>query len=58
MSWTLKPMTDRVVRMRDAYRDTVPEICIARYRILTEFYMNNPALTGILRRAMVMKEIF
>jgi formate C-acetyltransferase len=51
-------MTERVEKMRAAYRDTTPEICIARYKILTEFYMNNPALTGILRRAKVMKEIF
>ena len=58
MSWTLKPMTDRVQRLRAAYRDTVPELCLARYKILTEFYMNHPELEGILRRAKVMKEIF
>jgi pyruvate formate-lyase/glycerol dehydratase family glycyl radical enzyme len=58
MSWTLKPVTDRVVREREAYRDVKPEVCIARYKILTEFYMNNPALNGILRRAKVMREIF
>ena len=58
MSWKLKPMTDRVIRQRAAYRDTVPEICIARYKIITEFYMNHPELNGILRRAKAMKEIF
>ncbi len=58
MSWTLKPVTGRVARQREAYRDTVPEVCIARYRILTEFYMNHPELNGILRRAKAMKEIF
>ena len=36
MSWTLKPVTDRVARMRAAYRDTVPEVCTARYRIITD----------------------
>ena len=58
MSWTLKPVTDRVARMRAAYRDTVPEVCTARYRIITEFYMSHPELEGILRRAKAMKEIF
>lgn len=58
MSWKLSPLTERVKRQRAAYRDTAPEICIARYRILTEFYMHTPALTGILRRAKVMREIF
>ena len=58
MSWTLKPMTDRVQRLRAAYRDTVPELCLARYKIVTEFYMNHPELEGILLRAKVMKEIF
>ena len=58
MSWTLTPLTERVQRLRADYRDTLPEICIARYRILTAFYMQNPALTGILRRAKAMREIF
>ncbi|NMA38232.1 MAG: hypothetical protein GX942_08005, partial [Papillibacter sp.] len=58
MSWTLKPMTERVKRLRAEYRDTKPEICIARYKIITEFYMSHPELSGILRRAKAMKEIF
>ncbi|MCQ2452824.1 MAG: hypothetical protein MJ075_06800 [Oscillospiraceae bacterium] len=58
MSWTLRPLSDRVSRMRADYRDLAPSICTARYRILTEFYMNHPELNGILRRAKVMKEIF
>ena len=37
MSWTLKPMTERVKRLRAEYRDTKPEICIARYKIITSF---------------------
>ena len=57
MSWTLKPVTERVKRQRELYRNTRPEICIARYRIVTEFYKNHPELSGILRRALVMKEI-
>ena len=58
MSWTLKPVTERVMRQRELYRDSRPEICLARYKIVTEFYMNHPELSGILRRAKVMKEIF
>jgi len=37
--------------MREKYRTTTPEICTARYRLVTEFYMENPNLTGILKRA-------
>ena len=34
-----------------------PEICIARYKIITEFYMGHPELSGILRRAKAFHEI-
>ncbi len=58
MSFILKPVTERVARQRAAYRNTKPEICIARYKIITEFYRSHPELNGILRRALAMKEIF
>jgi formate C-acetyltransferase len=58
MSWKLKPLTERVSRLRAEYRDGKPEICLARYKIITEFYMSHPELGGILRRAKAMKEIF
>ena len=48
MAYTVKPISDRVAKMREKYRNTKPEICIARYRIITEFYMNNPQLEGCL----------
>jgi len=51
MAHVLKPITDRVAKMRERYRTTQPEICIARYRLITEFYQQNPDLTGILKRA-------
>jgi hypothetical protein len=44
MSYKLKPLTERVARERAAYRDTKPEICTARYKILTEFYTGHPEL--------------
>ena len=49
--YQLKPMTDRVKKMRDRYRNTTPKVCTARYRLITEFYQSNPQLTGILKRA-------
>ena len=55
--YELKPVTDRVKRMREKYRTTKPEICTARYRLVTEFYMNNPHLTGILKRAKNLQNI-
>ena len=46
-----KPVTERVQRIREKYRSTRPRIDISRYRLVTEFYMENPQLTGILKRA-------
>ena len=37
--------------MRKKYRETQPEICTARYKLITEFYMANADMTGILKRA-------
>jgi formate C-acetyltransferase len=39
------------------YRNTRPEICTARYRLVTEFYTRHPQLTGILKRAMNFRNI-
>ncbi len=55
--FVLKPMSDRVVRVREKYRDTVPKLCTARLRIVTDFYQQNPQLTGILRRALNFKNL-
>ncbi len=49
--YTFRPITERVGKMREKYRETQPEICTARYRLITEFYMQNPEITGILKRA-------
>jgi hypothetical protein len=49
--YTLSPVTDRVKRIREKYRITRPTICTARYRIVTDFYRENPQLQGILKRA-------
>ncbi|NLM51424.1 MAG: hypothetical protein GX197_01170 [Firmicutes bacterium] len=55
--YTLKPVTERVRKIREKYRTTQPEICTSRYRIVTEFYMQHPEITGILKRALNFKNI-
>ncbi|SHI13409.1 formate C-acetyltransferase [Sporobacter termitidis DSM 10068] len=55
--YKLAPVTERVKKMREKYRGTQPEICTSRYRLITEFYMDNPDLTGILKRAKNFKNI-
>jgi pyruvate formate-lyase/glycerol dehydratase family glycyl radical enzyme len=55
--YALSPVTDRVARIREKYRTTRPSICIARYKIITEFYKENPQLQGILKRAKNFKNI-
>jgi len=45
------PVSDRVARIREKYRTARPSVCIARYKIVTEFYRENPQLQGILKRA-------
>ena len=55
--YKLKSVTDRVLKMRERYRNTVPELCTARYRLITEFYMEHAELRGILKRAKCFKYI-
>ncbi|MDR0862445.1 MAG: hypothetical protein LBN30_06705 [Oscillospiraceae bacterium] len=57
MAYTLKPISERVVKMREKYRETLPEICIARYRLITEFYMEHREMHGILKRAKNLRNI-
>ncbi|MCR5173291.1 MAG: hypothetical protein K6C09_01490, partial [Oscillospiraceae bacterium] len=52
------PMTDRVKRVREKVRSTKPALDINRYRLVTEFYMENPQLTGILKRAKNLRNLF
>jgi pyruvate formate-lyase/glycerol dehydratase family glycyl radical enzyme len=55
--YSLSPVTDRVAKIREKYRTTRPGICIARYKIITEFYRENPQLQGILKRAKNFKNL-
>ena len=57
MAWQFKPLTERGKNAR-TLAQYKPEICIARYKIITEFYRKHPEPNGILRRAKAMHEIF
>ena len=52
------PMTERVQRVREKYRSTKPKIDLNRYKLVTEFYMENPDITGILKRAENLRNLF
>ncbi len=53
-----KEITPRVAKMRERYRNTEPHLCTARFRLVTDFYMNNMELTGILKRAKNLRNLF
>ena len=55
--YKLSPISPRISKLRDKYRSTKPKICIARYKIVTEFYQENPQITGILKRAKNFKNL-
>ena len=55
--YSLSPITPRVSKIREKYRTTRPKICIARYKIVTDFYKENPQLQGILKRARNFKNL-
>ena len=56
--YVLKPISERVQRIREKYRTTVPRIDISRYKLVTEFYMENQGMTGSIKRARAMKYIY
>ncbi len=55
--YEFSPLSDRVKRVRARYRDTVPYLDIERYRLVTEFYMNNRNVEGPLKRALNFKNL-
>lgn len=55
---TWAEMTPRVKKMREKYRSTVPHLCTARFRLITDFYMENMQLVGILKRAKNLRNLF
>jgi len=57
LMYSLSPVTMRVTQTREKYRNAKPAICLSRYKLITEFYKQNPSLNGILRRAKNFKNI-
>ena len=55
--FALVSITDRVKEMRSRYRTTLPKLCTARLRIVTDFYKENIHLTGPLKRAVNFKNL-
>ena len=53
-----RPVTDRVKKIREKCRNTPPKLDISRYKLITEFYMEHPELTGILLRAKNLRNLF
>jgi formate C-acetyltransferase len=51
------PVSDRVAQMRDHYRNSIPAIDLDRYKLVTDYYMNNRNVTGILKRALNFKNM-
>ena len=56
--YQVAPISARVQRTRDKYRNTKPKIDLHRYKLVTEFYMENPNITGILKRALNLRNLF
>ncbi|MBQ3401116.1 MAG: hypothetical protein IJG61_06940, partial [Lachnospiraceae bacterium] len=56
--YELSPVTERIQRIRQRYRSTKPKVDTHRYRLMTDFYQNNPQLTGILKRAKALRNLF
>ena len=53
-----RPVSDRVRAIRERCRSTTPRVDLSRYKLITEFYMENPQLTGILKRAKNLRNLF
>jgi pyruvate formate-lyase/glycerol dehydratase family glycyl radical enzyme len=55
--YTFSPITDRVQRIRERYRNTTPKFSSERPRIVTEFYKTHETEHSLLKRAKCMYEI-
>jgi pyruvate formate-lyase/glycerol dehydratase family glycyl radical enzyme len=49
------PVTDRVTRLRERFRNTYPRLSVERLRYVTEFYREHPDEMGILKRAKLLR---
>lgn len=55
--FTLTPVTERVARLRQLHRDSVPTLDADRTRIITEYYQSSTYEVPIIRRAKACYEI-
>lgn len=51
------PVTERVMRIRERYRTTIPTLSSERARLITEYYQANEDQMGVLKRAGVIYHI-
>ena len=56
--YQLAPISDRIKALREKYRSTKPKIDLARYRLITDYYMNHQYVVGILKRANNLRNLF
>ena len=56
--YQVAPISPRVQRIRERYRTTKPKIDLNRYKLVTEFYMEHPDITGIMKRAKNLRNLF
>jgi pyruvate formate-lyase/glycerol dehydratase family glycyl radical enzyme len=49
--YEFSPVTPRVARVRRRYRETKPKVCIERFKLVTDFYQQNPTMPPMIKRA-------
>jgi formate C-acetyltransferase len=52
-----KPISDRIARIRQRYRETTPTITLERFKIVTDFTKEHPELPTMKKRALLFKEL-
>ena len=55
--FSLRPVTPRVQKLRDKYRNTIPSVDAERTRIVTEYYEKSRNVHPAVRRATMLHEL-
>lgn len=50
--YEFSPIVSRVARMRRFYRDSVPNVCIERFLLVSRFYQDHPNMPPMIKRAL------
>jgi formate C-acetyltransferase len=53
--YQFSPVSERVTRLRERFRNTYPQLSVERLKYVTEFYKNHPDETAILKRAKLIR---